>query len=222
MDTEYSIKLSKNNFNSSRPLLILKHKLRFPYPHTFTDDNLDYIKNKLKLSEMPCSKDAEVTTFGMGFDFDNDLYKIYCFLCSLSSPKQGGSPPHWLVNSYIKGFQVKNNSISSHRTYTVFTNSGENNYDRYKKYRFLDKYDKFFKFHKFKCFFLRMNGNDAHSLHFANNGRFDMTNIGKPIENFCDCYQWDKANIIDFLKKTKFKNITTLSFSSDEIYIYYK
>ena len=67
-----------------------------------------------------------------------------------------------------------------------------------------------------------MNGNDAHSLHFANNVRFDMTKIGKPIENFCDCYQWDKANIIDFLKKTNFKNITTLSFSSDEIYIYYK
>ena len=92
---KYSFKLEKNKFNKNRVIFILSN----PQNKNIIYNNLDYIKKELNINILPkFNKKYYIKEFIYGFDFEENIYKIYITVLKNNIEK-------------IYGYEFNNNTV---------------------------------------------------------------------------------------------------------------
>ena len=202
---EYSFKLDKKGFNDNRLIFILFNENK---KNNIIYENLDFIKKKLKLVLLPNIKLNDfVSEFIYGFDFNEDLYKIYI---TVIDKKTG------LETIYGEEF---NKDIIIPRLY-IEKHINQNN--MIKKYDFLNKYKKYINFKNFDNYYERTKNNKIDSIHIKYNIDLKLYNLKLLFEKLCNHLGWNSKKVLDFFEKNKnedfYVNIIGLSENSINLY----
>ena len=210
---EYSIKIKKNTVNSDRIAYFLTNtnmKLndddidkKQKKINNIINDNLDYLKNELKIKKMPHIEDNKpISEFVYGKD--NNKSKVYL-----------GYYQDEL--SVAKGFEFDKDNIISRTYYQKKVKE-----DIFKKYKLLKKYQTFFNYKNFTTYYIRKKNKNIDQVCLVYDDIIKIKNFILLFTKICDKLKWEKKDLLKILNKNKHKNINIITFGDDYITIYYQ
>ena len=211
---ENSIKLEKNKINAYRKcyflintnlILMDKEDKKQNKINNIINTNLSFIKNELKITDLPNIEDKPIFEFVYGKDFKNDKTKIYL----------GYFPGQLEVG---ESFEFNGNKKSK-RTYYQ---KEVNNQNIFEKYKLLKPYKSFFNYKNFEFYGIRKNNNneiDQVGLIYTNNMK--LSNFIPLFTNICNKLKWNKKKLLKILYHNKDKILNIITFGENYINIYF-
>lgn len=209
---EYSIKIKKNTVNSDRIAYFLTNtnmKLndddidkKQKKINNIINDNLDYLKNELKIKKMPHIEDNKPISEFV-YAKDNNKSKVYL----------GYYQDELIV---MKSFEFDNDDIIS-RTYY----EKEVKEDIFKKYKLLKNYQTFFNYKNFTTYYIRKKNKNIDQVSLFYTNFIQIKDFIMLFTKICDKLKWKKEELLKILHKNKHKYVNVITFGDDYISIYY-
>ena len=207
---EYSFKIEKNKFNKNRVIFILTNNRDNNRDNNIIYNNLKYIKRELNLKVLPkIKKNSFVHEFIYGFDFDENIYKIYITTIEVKND---------IELEVIYGLEFINNKIIP-RVY--FEKNIKN--DLSKDYVFLKKYKKYVNYKNFDRYYKRIKNNKVDSIHLKYNIKLNVYMLKKYFIKMCNDLGWGKKKLLDFFEEIRDEKyyVNIIGFSKDNINLYF-
>ena len=203
---ESSFKLEKNKFNKNRIILTLMNIT----DNNIIYNNLKYIKKELNLKVLPkIKKNSFIHEFIYGFDFDENIYKIY--ITTIEEKDD-------IELEIIYGLEFINNKIIP-RIY--FEKNIKN--DLSKEYSFFKKYKNFVNYKNFNRYYERIKNNKVDSIHLKYNIKFNVYMLKDFFIKICDYLKWEKKELLNFFEEIKNENyyVNIIGLSKNNINLYF-